>query len=301
MSRSRNHAWFYLYLLVGMTTITLSLVGYSYLLVRVHGSEEKTPQQGIIRNFTTPKPTNTPTPTPAFSSGGGSGIVLTGDVANPEKVAADAAPCTSAANVAVYKYGESKTGVPWQILAGIHYREGGCDANSSLVSGRPIGGNEPDVVAGEGCAKGGGEGSPKPLPGGGCGFDSLKDTAVYAGRHLQGKVASGNVNSTADAMAALRGYNGTGNDNCGAGGQPKVSSECFPCSEKSGPGDDHNYVMNYFDTGKHAHMCIIYCADYTVCAVYTPDKRPGAFTISKALGLGKESSSNISPSPTPSN
>lgn len=41
-------------------------------------------------------------------------------------------------NMARYKYAEEKTGVPWQIMATIHYREGGMDPNKSLSNGEEL-------------------------------------------------------------------------------------------------------------------------------------------------------------------
>lgn len=37
-----------------------------------------------------------------------------------------------------YKHAEKATGVPWQIMAAIHYREGGVSPNKSLLDGSPL-------------------------------------------------------------------------------------------------------------------------------------------------------------------
>src|SRR3989344_6378606 len=83
-----------------------------------------------------------------------------------------------------YELATGYTGIPWQILAAIHYLEASC-GEGSLVSGRAIGTCEPDL-AGE-CSTGrSGPGIPIPLPGGCCGMASLSDSANYAGKHQPG-------------------------------------------------------------------------------------------------------------------
>jgi len=178
------------------------------------------------------------------------------------------APCV--ANRSVYEEASSKTGVSWEILAAIHYNEGSCGSNNSLVSGRKIGENEPDIVRGGGCSSGSsGPGIPFPLPGGGCGFKTLLDTAIFAGNHFKGKIGKAPSNFEELAKAFSR-YNGGGNSNCGK--TPYTS--CPRLFE----GEDDPYVVSMFDT-KHESMYLVYCADLTKCNPPRTYGRPGAATI----------------------
>lgn len=171
----------------------------------------------------------------------------------------------------VYNDAANMTGVPWYVLAGIHYREGECGTNKSLVSGRTIGSNEPDI-GGNCSSQYTGMGVPKPVPGG-CGFDSLLSSAVYAGKHLKSKI--GKVPSNFQELAkALSYYNGGGNSNCGKTPYNKCPRKYI--------GEDDTYVMNFFDSA-HIPMYIVYCADHTLCNPAVQDSRPGTATAATAL------------------
>src|SRR5690606_6287508 len=89
-----------------------------------------------------------------------------------------------------YAEAEAQTGVPCEILAGIHFVEAANNPEGSLVSGRRLGTPEPDA--------------------GGKVFKSLIDTAIYAGEHLKGKVG-GSIDDAQTAITALSRYNGGGN------------------------------------------------------------------------------------------
>ncbi|MBP9670686.1 hypothetical protein KBD75_04780, partial [Candidatus Woesebacteria bacterium] len=95
-----------------------------------------------------------------------------------------------------YAEAEKATGVPCEILAGIHFVEADNNPDGSLVSGRRIGTPEPDA--------------------GGKVFQSLIETAKYAGEHLKGKVG-GKIKDAPTAITALSRYNGGGNSNCQLG------------------------------------------------------------------------------------
>lgn len=173
----------------------------------------------------------------------------------------------------LYEQAASSTGLAWQILAGIHYLEARC-TDRSLVSGRPIGANEPDVVRGGGCSTGlRGPGIPIPLPGGGCGFATLLDTAIYAARHIQGKIGK-NPDNFEELVKAFGRYNGTGNANCGR----TPYTNCPPYFE----GEDHIYPMNWFDS-RHGTMYLVYCADRVKCNPPQLYQRPGALTVLRIL------------------
>ncbi len=155
----------------------------------------------------------------------------------------------------IYEQAASHTGIAWPVLAGIHYREGGCGANKSLVSGRVIGTAEPDL--GVNCSSlVGGAGKPKVVAGG-CGFASLLDSAIYAGNHLKGKISK--IPATHQELAkALSRYNGGGNSNCRAVTPYRY---CPPAFE----GDDDLYVFNKNPDGKHEDLRLLYCADHIKC------------------------------------
>ncbi len=220
----------------------------------------------------------------------GGGGPVTGDIAKllPDPIPPDAEGIqgekTAAldavlANKTVYEAVSRATGVPWQVFAGIHYREGGADPQKSIVSGRTIGANEPDVVAGPGCSsstpRGVDDGLPEPS-GQFCVFSSLTDSGIYGGILLKQKV-DGNLNMFEDLAKALSYYNGGGNANCGTtpyGGCPKHFI-----------GEDDTYVMNIFDD-RHSTMYIVYCADYTKCNPPVIDGRPGTATVIKWAAQG---------------
>ena len=173
-------------------------------------------------------------------------------------------------NESVYKSASAQSGIPWEILVAIHYNEGSCGQNKSLVSGRLIGTNEPDIVRGGGCSSGrSGPGIPIPLATGGCGFNTLLDSAIYAGNHLKGKI--GKIPSNFQELAkAFSRYSGGGNSNCG-------STPYTYCPELF-EGEDDAYVINMFDQ-KHETMYLVYCADLTKCNPARIHLRPGVATI----------------------
>lgn len=198
-------------------------------------------------------------------------------------------PCL--ANAAQYQGAEKASGVAWQVLAGIHKRESdGCDSSRSLVSGRPIGGNEPDVPRAT-CSSGrSGPGVPFPNAQGGCSFRTFQDTVIYAAEHLKGKI--GKTPETFEELAkALARYNGSanaqdGNANCGRHAQAIKQIYGYSIPYSSCPaqfwGDDNPYVMNLFDS-KHQGMAILFCADGQYCNAYTADRRMGSLTGARVI------------------
>lgn len=152
-----------------------------------------------------------------------------------------------------YAAAESVTGVPCEILAGIHFVEAGNNPSGSLVSGRKLGTPEPDA--------------------GGKVFRSLLETAKYAGDHLTGKVG-GTIADAETAITALSRYNGGGNSNCQLGyPYPIPYAECPRAFE----GEDDPYPTSFIDS-KHDSMYLLYCADHTACAPQIFE-RPGSFTV----------------------
>ena len=159
--------------------------------------------------------------------------------------------------MATYATAEKETGIPCEILAGIHSVEGGNQTNASLVSGRTLGTSEPDA--------------------GGAVYNSLISTAVYAGDHLKSKIG-GNLSSAEEAITALSRYNGGGNSNCQAGYPYPIPYQGCP---KQFEGEDDPYATSMLDS-KHDNMFLLYCADRTACAPQ-PFNRPGSFTVALAV------------------
>lgn len=154
-------------------------------------------------------------------------------------------------NISIYQEASRQTGVAWEILAGIHYREGGMGPSSSLASGRPIGQVEPDV---RDCEEEYQPGRPYRV-GNGCVFKNLLDTAIYAGDHFKGKNDGSAPSTLEELVGALSRYNGGGNANCG-----KLPTPYTGCPRLYS-GEDDPYAVNLLDK-KHEKMYVIYCTDY---------------------------------------
>ena len=188
----------------------------------------------------------------------------------------------------IYGKVEAQTGVPCEVLAGIHFRESD-NLTGSLVSGRDIGKPEPDA--------------------GNKIFNTLEATAFHAAEELKNKVGLRPVNQPDQNFkdlktltTALTRYNGTGNSNCRSSyscESAKSSDECnmvcrdqcnlenpdhldefvYPipplgfCPAKF-TGDDSNYAVNQLDN-QHDPMYILFCRDHTMCKPKA-DSRPGA-------------------------
>ena len=231
------------------------------------GEDSKNPTNSTPESPSTSQPTPTPDignnnnllPTGAYPSityypqPDPNNILNNTGLSYPSAIISNVQKCLQ--NRGIYQAASAQTGVPWQVLAGIHYTEGSCDPNKSLVSGRQLGVDEPDLN-GNCSSQYAGVGKPKALPGGGCGFDNLLDTAVYAGNHLKGKISK--VPETHEELVySLAGYNGWGNTNCG-----RTPYQFCPPLFK---GEDHTYVFNKNPDGRHETMYIVYCADRKTC------------------------------------
>lgn len=178
-------------------------------------------------------------------------------------------------NRSVYEMAANSTGVNWQFLAGIHFREGGCNPNSSLVSGRTIGEMEPDITSD--CSSDDPNSLLIPINGG-CGFRNLTDSAVYAGNHLIGKIGRPPSNYQDMVKAASR-YNGGGNANCGTATPYQYCPAEFE-------GDDDPYAMSMLDD-KHREMYVIYCEDGVPNTNGCPriDGNPGVITATQLVSF----------------
>ncbi len=193
--------------------------------------------------------------------------LISPDTMSPEAANMMGAVAGCINNRAAYEEASRYTGAPWQVLAGIHYREGNCNPNASLVSGRPIGEAEPDMEYN--CSSAIENGLAIPVNGG-CGFATLTQSAIYAARHLIDKI--GKVPQSFEELGtALSRYNGGGNSNCG--------KTPYPYCPPAFSGDDDPYPMALLDE-KHKTMYVIYCEDGVANTAGCPrvDQNPGVLT-----------------------
>jgi hypothetical protein len=201
--------------------------------------------------------------------------------------------------VAAYTEAEKQTGLPCEVLAGIHFEEGGNNPNQDLQSGAPLNGR------------------------------SLTSSAIQAAEEIKQKVG-GTIDSLDTLIKAMSRYNGGGNSNCQSGGStncsatsngrcgstvacgqlsPSASSseiiaactcggsgpeagscraQCagsFPfqfsysfCSGSVKPGYDDPYVTNWWISPEHDNMYLLYKYDCTATAPQI-HARPGSLTV----------------------
>lgn len=159
--------------------------------------------------------------------------------------------------------------IPWQLLSGIHFTEGSCNTNQSLISGRKIGAPEPDRA---GTCSPQNIGPCRTVPiGTGCGYRTFLDSACDGTRILLQK-SGGSITTVEQLAKGLAGYNGWGNTNCG-----KTPYRSCPPQFK---GEDHPYPFNLFDA-RHTPMYLVYCADGVKCNPPREYTRPGALSVIK--------------------
>ncbi|MCA9308250.1 hypothetical protein KC980_01945, partial [candidate division WWE3 bacterium] len=157
--------------------------------------------------------------------------------------------------IEVYATAAQQYGVPCELLVGIHIREGGGDPRKSVISGRLLGTPEPDQ--------------------GGKVYTTLLASALDAARVLNEKAkyfAGGSIRDFSSMVTAVSKYNGGGNSNCGRG-CPTFNGPCPPPS-----GVDDIYPMSKIDAA-HDRMCLIYCADGSLCSTPVPWNNPGVLPI----------------------
>lgn len=144
----------------------------------------------------------------------------------------------------IYAQAEQVTGVPCEILAGVHFVEGDNQMGASLQNGGSLNG-------------------------------SLLDSAIQAGNEIKAKVG-GKINSWEKAITALSRYNGGGNSNCFW--DTPYTGPCPPPE-----GIDDIYPVNWIDS-RHLSMYLIYCTDGGQCPKpYPLFERPGALTVATEL------------------
>ncbi len=134
--------------------------------------------------------------------------------------------------IEAYEYAEKETGVPCEVAAGIHWTEGGLNANQSLFDG--------------GSLRGG----------------SLKEDAKQAMQKLIEQAWPGTFDKNnieyEDLVAAIGAYNGLGNQNCAKDGTRwSEGGKCPPAFTS----EDHPHPLGWIDD-RHSDMDLIFCLDY---------------------------------------
>lgn len=181
-------------------------------------------------------------------------------------------------NKETYYQVSCKTKVPWQLIAGIHYTEGGCDSSLSVDSGRPFGTKEPDLDSYY--PKKCGPGIPKGtagyifIPPDGCGFENLYDSALFSAYEIMARAGNKPPDSLQNLVKTLVYFNTPDNANC-----PNTPYKYCPPLYF---GEDHPYVFNWFDD-RHSVMYVPHCS---TCTNNTVHLAPGVLTVVRIL-LGK--------------
>ncbi len=169
-------------------------------------------------------------------------------------------------NKSIYESAARKTNLPWEVLAGIHYRESNMNTSKDLQAGNPIGG--PYKQASTSYAR--------------YGYPStFEESVIIAGKELQSKAVAGIFGKNINAAAidselikdALFGYNGR----AGVYVDQAASLGFDPVKQ---PYEGSPYVMSRYDAA-HTDMKII-TKDFG--GLDGIDKRFGAFTIYVLLG-----------------
>ena len=163
-----------------------------------------------------------------------------------------------------YQKAASVTGVPWQLLAAVHYREAGNDPNEDLQAGNPLGGGGSQAA-----------GYPYGHPA------TIEQSAEFAAKELISDAASGVVkkpinvpNPNPEAIKdALFGYNGRAQ----VYAQQAADLGFNPNTQ---PYEGSPYVMNNYDA-KHHNMKIITHDNGGLDGI---DTRLGAFVVYVKLG-----------------
>jgi len=156
-----------------------------------------------------------------------------------------------------YAHGEKETGIPCEIFAGIHFKEGGNNPWQNLQEGADI---SPEELKGSVITA-----ARSIANGGGCGF-GLGPAGIKA------CVSSWDINTYVLALSA---YNGGGNRQCGPGrdgsdgGAVLVTERWYGCSasDYGGIGWDDEYMTDWLNSD-FVEMSNIYPADGVTADVY---------------------------------
>jgi len=168
----------------------------------------------------------------------------------------------------VYARASKETGVPCEVLAGLHFEEGsayftdyGSPEKVSVTSGNPL---EPG--------------------------QSLLDTALIAGSALLRHPFS----NTSTLIKSISNFNGGGNSNCQFGYPYPIPYGGCP---RSFQGDDDPYATNQLDP-RHTNMWLLFHSDNTAGepTPYGAD-RPGAFAVALTVYNEATSKNTVSTDP----
>lgn len=163
-----------------------------------------------------------------------------------------------------YEQASTATGVPWQLLAAIHYRESNNDPNRDMQAGNPIGGPYTNAAT-----------YPYGHP------TSIEQSAEFAAKQLieasKTGVVKKPINTTSPDPEAIKDTLFSYNGRADAYAQQAAQLGFDP---KTQPYEGSPYVMNNFDA-KHTDMKII---THDHGGLDGTDTRYGAYTIYAKLG-----------------
>jgi hypothetical protein len=157
--------------------------------------------------------------------------------------------------ISIYAEAEKQTGLPCEVFAGVHFREGSNDPNRDLESGAPLNGR------------------------------SLLDSAIKVGNEILGKMG-GSITTWDELSEALSRYNGLGNHNCPPQIPPLPYSVPYSTCPAKYMGEDDPYSLAWIDSN-HENMFLIWCADGIQCTSLTEFPDPGALTVATEMYLSK--------------
>ncbi len=145
-------------------------------------------------------------------------------------------PGITESDIEAYEYAEKETGIPCEVVAGIHWTEGANDPSQSVFDGGALRG-------------------------------ALKEDAKAAMEHLKSFWPGGfNKDSISyqDLTIAIGGFNGPGNMNCSS----DLSGQQRPTRWRGGgkcpaqfQSEDHPHPLGWIDE-RHSDMDLIYCLDF---------------------------------------
>lgn len=195
--------------------------------------------------------------------------VATCDTGNSTQLSAEGLPTDIAKSIETlkhqYEQAATATGVPWQLIAAVHYREGGNNPSLDLQAGNPIGGPWNNAASYP-------YGHPK----------DLEQSAEFAAKQLIGMSSSGGVvnkpiNTPSPDPEAIKDTLYSYNGRAEAYAQQAAALGFDPVKQ---PYEGSPYVMNNFDS-KHMNMKII---TRNHGGLDGTDTRFGAYTIYTKLG-----------------
>jgi hypothetical protein len=146
-------------------------------------------------------------------------------------------PLITPEHIAAYKHAEEVTGIPCEVVAGIHWTEAGLSPNHSVFSGAPL-------------------------------QTSLEKDAEEAMKYLSTDMWPGTFDRNnipyEDLVAAIANFNGPGNLNCSSDLQNNPRATRWRTGGKCEAqffGEDHPHAIAWIDE-RHDDMDLVYCVDF---------------------------------------